>query len=200
MSLIIVPSRTRRSLARWALGPALVAALLATLPVAVGAQEGGLPSIGVVDAGLVFQQSQYGKDLLGSLKQLREQKQAEGQAKKQDAEALRDRIAQSRLALSPEKLEELEKELEDKVIALQRFEADAKRAIDEASADAMTSFNEQIMPVIDAVGRERGLTLIFNKFEAGLLFADEKLDITDSVIELFDQRSGPAAAASEPSE
>lgn len=145
--------------------------------------------IGVVDAGRVFQESQVGLGLLEGLKQLRESKQNEGAAMQVAAKELQDRITQSRLALSPEKLEELQKELEEKVIDLQRFDDDARREIDEASNAAMGRFNQQIMPVISEIGRQRGYKLIFNKFEAGLLFADEQVDITDEVIVLFDQQN-----------
>ena len=41
------------------------------------------------------------------------------------------------------------------------------------------------MPVIETVGQERGLTLIFNKFQSGLVFADQGVDITDEVIRRF---------------
>lgn len=195
----------RRTLVRWTRALALGAGVVALLPVGASAQASaapasGNPAIGIVDAGRVFQTSQYGLGLLESLKQLREQKQAEGKAKQDDAQELQTRIAQSRLALSPEKLEELEKELEEKVIELQRFEADAQREIEEASSTAMASFNEQIMPVIDQVGREAGMTLIFNKFEAGLLFADPSLDITEMVIARFDELNAAAAPAAEESE
>ncbi len=185
-------SHLRRNRARLPLAAALGLAVVLILPAAGRAQDG--PSIAVVDAGRVFQESQYGTNLLEELKQLREQKRAEGQVKQGDAKALQDRITQSRLALSPEKLEELQKELEQKVIALQRFEDDAKREIDEASTTAMTEFNAQIMPVIDQVAREKGFALIFNKYEAGLLFAHEQVDITDTVIARFDETNPPASA------
>jgi outer membrane protein len=182
------PGRLRR---RLSMGLALVALAAVCLPGAGVAQE--VAGIGVVDAGRVFQESQVGLGLLEGLKQLRENKQAEGAAKQAEAKDLQDRITQSRLALSPEKLEELQKELEDMVIDLQRFDDDARRAIDEASNLAMGEFNQQIMPVISEIGRQRGFKLIFNKFEAGLLFADEQVDITDEVIALFDeQNSAPA--------
>ena len=187
----------RRILVRTAGVAALVVAALTAVPGSLRAQAAS--GIGVVDAGRVFQESAYGQSLLNGLKELREQKRSEGAAKQDDAKALQDRIEQGRLALSPEKLEELQKELEEKVIALQRFEDDAKREIDVASNEAMTSFNSQIMPVIDSVGREQGFVLIFNKFEAGLLFADEKVDITDAVIARFDQQQAEAGAT-EPSE
>ena len=166
---------------------ALAALTLLALPAPVLAQQSA--GIGVVDAGRIFQESQVGLGLLEGLKQLRENKQAEGATMQSTAKELQDRITQSRLALSPEKLEELQKELEEMVIELQRFDDDARREIDEASGAAMGEFNQQIMPVIEEIGRQRGYRLIFNKFEAGLLFADEQVDITDEVIALFDQQS-----------
>ncbi len=192
-----VSLRPRRILVRTAGALVLAAALVYMAPTAAIAQGASTQRIGIVDAGRVFQSSQYGLNLLAGLKQLREQKQAEGLAKQEDAKELQTRITQSRLALSPEKLEELEKELEEKVIALQRFESDAQREIEKASEQAMANFNEQIMPIIDEVGREAGLTLIFNKYEAGLLFADPSLDITEQVIARFDAQSGSSAAAAE---
>jgi outer membrane protein len=180
------PARRRSGLR---VGLALAALVALVAPVAGLAQDG---NIGIVDAGRVFQESQVGLDLLEHLKQLREQKQAEGAAMQTEAKELQDRITQSRLALSPEKLEELQKELEEKVIELQRFDDDARREIDKASNEAMGAFNEQIMPVISEIGKQRGFTVIFNKFEAGLLFADEQVDITDEVIALFDQQNAPA--------
>lgn len=46
-------------------------------------------------------------------------------------------------------------------------------------------------PIIEAAGAEGGYTLIFNKFQSGLVFAAEQVDITDEIIRRFD-----AAAAS----
>ena len=41
------------------------------------------------------------------------------------------------------------------------------------------------MPIIDQIGKEQGLTLIFNKFQSGLVYADDTVDITDEVIRRF---------------
>ena len=76
-------------------------------------------------------------------------------------------------------------QVESRTIALQRFEDDATRELDEARRTALGRLEERIMPVIDEVGRERGLTLIFNKYQSGLVYADEAVDITDDVIRRF---------------
>ena len=56
------------------------------------------------------------------------------------------------------------------------------------------------MPIINAYGAEQGYSLIFNKFESGLVFAEDAIDITDEILRRFDalvQNEAPAAAASE---
>ena len=48
------------------------------------------------------------------------------------------------------------------------------------------------MPVIDAVAKERGYNLVFNKFQSGLLFADASTDLTDAVITKFNSQIAAA--------
>ncbi len=77
-------------------------------------------------------------------------------------------------------------QIEDRTIALQRFEDDAKRSLDEARRTALGRLEQQIMPIINEIGKERGLTLIFNKFQdSGIVYADDAVDITDEVIRRF---------------
>ena len=57
-----------------------------------------------------------------------------------------------------------------------------------------------MLPVITQVGKERGFTLIFNKFQSGLVYADEAVDVTDDVLKRFNTTvavpvSPPAAPA-----
>jgi Skp family chaperone for outer membrane proteins len=40
--------------------------------------------------------------------------------------------------------------------------------------------------VINQVGKDLGYTLIFRKFESGLIYADEAIDITSVVIQRLD--------------
>ena len=51
-----------------------------------------------------------------------------------------------------------------------------------------------MFPVINQVGKEGGYTLIFRKFESGLIYADEAIDITDEVIQRLDA-AGAAGSA-----
>ena len=52
-----------------------------------------------------------------------------------------------------------------------------------------------MFPVINQVGKDKGYTMIFNKFQAGLLYADDAVDLTDEVLKVFNTTVAVPAAA-----
>jgi hypothetical protein len=48
--------------------------------------------------------------------------------------------------------------------------------------------------VINQVGKEKGYTLILNKFQSGLVFVDDSVDITDEVLKVFNTTVAMPAA------
>lgn len=160
---------------------AIAAVAILTVAAVVTAET----KVAVIDVQRVVTESDPGKDALQRLRVLQEEKITEGQNLQQDLDALREQFNKQRFTLAEDKLEELNGQIEDKTIALQRFEDDAKRALEEARRTYLGRLEESIMPIINEVGQERGLTLIFNKFQSGLVYADEAVDITDDVIRRF---------------
>ncbi|MCU0304855.1 MAG: OmpH family outer membrane protein [Thermoanaerobaculales bacterium] len=153
--------------------------LAAALPVAAQV------NIAVIDVQRVVTESDPGKQALQKLKAIQDGKIDEGRAKQQELAALQEQLSKQRFTLSEEKLAELSKQIEDKQIAMQRFQDDAERELEEARRRELGGLEARIIPVIDAVGAERGFTLIFNKFQSGLVYADDSVDITDDVIRRF---------------
>jgi outer membrane protein len=142
-------------------------------------------SVAVIDVQRVVTDSDPGKESLQRLRTLQDEKIAEGRNLQTELEALREQVNKQRLTLSEQKLAEISGQIEDKTIALQRFEDDAKRSLEEARRTALGRLEERIMPIINQIGKERGFTLIFNKFQSGLVYADDAVDITDDVIRRF---------------
>jgi len=142
-------------------------------------------NIAVIDIQRVVTDSDAGKEALGNLQKLQDAKIAQGRAIQENMDALREQLSKQRFTLTEAKVAELSKQIEDKGIEMQRFQDDAQRELDEARRTALGGLEERILPVIDEVGRERNMTLIFNKFQSGLVYADEGVDITDEVIRRF---------------
>ena len=49
---------------------------------------------------------------------------------------------------------------------------------------------KKMVQVVQSIGREQGFTLIVERASPGLLYSREALDITDAVIERFNQKKG----------
>ncbi len=183
----------RRVMGR-ALRSALVAAGVLTLAgFGVAAAEAQVAKIGVIDVQRLVTDSVAGKQALAGLKKLQDEKIAQGKAKNDEIEALRKRLSDGRLSLADDKIAELEKQLEDKVTALRRFQEDAERDFNKSRENAFGDIERRVFPVIEQVGKEAGFTFIFNKFQSGLVYAADGTDITDQIIQRFD-----AAVAAQP--
>ena len=154
--------------------------------------------VAVIDVNKVLMSSSAGKSAYERLKKMQDDRVA--QAKKLDDEiaALDKDSNEKKLTLSEEKLADMTKRLSDKKIAMQRFAQDADRDIGEARDRALGELEQKIKPVIDALGKEMGLAAIFNKFESGLVYASDAIDITDTVIKRFNETGGAAAPAAAP--
>jgi outer membrane protein len=112
-------------------------------------------------------------------------KAQQGQSLQQELATLQDQFNKQRFTVSEVRQAEMSKEIEDKQIAIRRFQDDAQRELQDAQRRELGGLEERILPIINQVGQEQGLTLIFNKFQSGLVYADQQVDITDTVIQRF---------------
>ena len=150
--------------------------------------------VAVIDVQKVLTQSTTGKAAYEKLKSMQEERVAKAKQLDEDARKLDAEINTKRISLSEDKLAEMAKQLADKKIAIQRYAQDADREIGEARDRELQALEARIKPVIDGIGKEMGLAAIFNKFESGLVYASEAIDITETVIQRFNA-AAPGAAA-----
>lgn len=174
-----------------AVGAGLV---LAGAAPAIHAQDA--PKVAVINVVQLLEDSDAGKKGIEDLKALQKKKTDERSALQQKVQDLRSRITEGKFSLAEDKLADLEKELEDKLIELQRFNDDANRELQKEQEKMLLAIQNQVMPIINAVGEENGYTMIFNKFESGLVYADDAIDITAEVMVRLNSATAGAAAVS----
>lgn len=153
--------------------------MVAAMPAAAQAK------VAVIDVQRVVTESDPGKEVMGRLKTLTDSKAQRGQALQQELAALQDQFNKQRFTVSETRQAEMSKEIEDKQIAIRRFQDDAQRELQDAQRRELGGLEERILPIINQIGQEQGYILIFNKFQSGLVYADESVDITDQVIQRF---------------
>ena len=154
--------------------------------------------VAVIDVQKVLTQSAAGKAAYEKLKKMQDDRIERARKMDEELRTLDNEINTKKLSLSQEKLTEMTKQLSDKKIAMQRYAQDADREVGEARDRELAALEGKIKPVIDAIGKEMGLAAIFNKFESGLIYASDAIDITDTVVARFNAAAGGAAPAAAP--
>ena len=166
---------------------------IAALAIPAFAQQSAPARFAVLDVQRVLNTSNAGKTAQERLKKLNDEKMARAQKMQDEMTALNNEITTKKLSLSEDKLADMQKQLQDKQVALQRFGQDADRELGEARDKELADLEGKIKPVIDGIGKEMGLAAIFNKFESGLVYASDAVDITDTVIKRFNDATTAAA-------
>ncbi len=152
--------------------------------------------VAVIDVQRVLANSAAGKAASDKLKKMQDDRVARAKAMDDEIQKLDADINNKKLSLSEDKLTDMQKQLSDKKIAAQRFAQDAEREMGEARDRELMALEGKIKPVIDQIGKEMGLAAIFNKYESGLVYASDAIDITDTVIKRFNDATGGTPSAS----
>lgn len=169
----------------------LITVAVAALATPMMAQSTVPSRVAVIDVQKVLASSSAGKAAFEKLTKMQAERIEKAKQMDEEVRKMESEISTKRLSLSEDKVAEIQKNIADRRIAMQRFAQDADREVQEARDRSLQELNGKIMPVVDQVGKEMGFALIFNKFESGLIYASDAVDITDSVIKRFDT---PAAA------
>jgi outer membrane protein len=142
--------------------------------------------IGVVNSNEVLEKSSEGKKVIAQLQQKDKQNQA-------DIQKLDDDIRTTQTKLNTQRLTLTEEAVTQYSIQLDRLQTDRKRKAE----DAVSSFNElqnrlfkkiqdELVPIVEQIGKEKGLDVIFDLFKSGAVWWNPATDITAEVIKRYD--------------
>ena len=178
---------------------AVLAALAAPAIPAYGQAPAAKPiKIGIIDPERIVAESARGKQAIERLNKERDDRMARGNAMRQEINDLQKQVTDGQLSLGEAKLKQLRDQLEQRTTALQRYGEDAQQQMAKLEQEVMDPIEQQILKIINQVGAEQGYTLIFKKFQSGLVFADATVDLTPIVIQRFDAAPAAAAAPARP--
>jgi outer membrane protein len=169
-------------------------AAVTALAQAAPAPAGGALKIGVINVERLVQESALGKEAFNRVKRLNDQKKEEGDKLSKELREMEQKLADQGSALAEDKREALQKSYQEKAISFKRFQDDANRDLEAAQKKELGELERRVFPVINQVGKERGFTVVFNKFQSGLVYADDSVDITDEVLKVFNTTVAMPAA------
>jgi outer membrane protein len=139
------------------------------------------PKIGYVDLQRSLNETGAGKRAKGKLEADKKKKQDELDKKQKELQGFAAELDKQRVVLKPEVLRQREKELQEKYVQLQERYFKLQQELAKAEAQLVREIFNKAAPVIQDIAKRGGYTMILEKNEGAVLWADTGLDITSEV-------------------
>lgn len=161
----------------------LIAAIMCGI-FAAGAAFAADAKLGYIDMQRAINTSEAGKEAKEQLASRLKKYQDEINVRQEELKRLKDELEKQGMLLSESARASKEKDYQQKLKEFQRFTKDAQDELQGKDEEFTRKILEAMEKVIQEYGRKNGYTFIFVKNES-MLFVDEKADLTDEVLKLF---------------
>jgi len=169
-------------------------------PAAAQAAAARGTSVAWLDLQRIVESSAEGKIANAKVQALTQKKSNEIGEKTKQLQAAQQKLQTSGTVLSEAAQGTLQKEIDRLNVDIQRMQQDAQAEIQDLQLQLQNEFQKKLMPVIETLVKERSIALLFSRNDAGIVYGDPGLDLTDEVVKRFDATAAapPAATAPKP--
>lgn len=165
-------------------GVLLIIVLLATIPGV--SYSADIARIGVIDFQRILKSSKAGKDVAKQLRQKQEERRIALKEKQKEIITLQKNMKNADLLEEKESRDAKQAELDSKLEAFKKLEAEFSSALKEINSTASSRIRKDVSDLITAVGKKGGYLLIVEKSD--VLYAPDAVDITEKIIKAYDKK------------
>lgn len=144
--------------------------------------------LGFVDLQEALNNSQAGRDAKAKIAQKAKEYEAEFVEKRKELKSLNENLKKQMALLSSEAKREKERKYQQKVTDLQRSTTDAQEDLKQQDADHTREIVKTLVKIVEKIAQKEGYTLVFEKGEGSILYADKKIDLTAQIIKAYDKK------------
>lgn len=142
---------------------------------------------GIVDMQRVILQIGEGKQARARLQQDIQEKEQEMRAKKEELDKLKSNFETQQSLLSQDARMRKQKEFEEKVIAFQKFDLQAKAEIKRKEQQVTQQIASKAAKLVEDIAKKRSIDVVFETQSSGLVYVKKPIDLTTQVIEAYDK-------------
>ncbi len=142
-------------------------------------------NIGYVDLQRVMLESEKGKEAKRTLTEEAEKMRKQLDIRQEELQRMKDALERQGMTITPEARAEKEKQYQAKLRDYQRVYSDYQAELQQKDMELTQAILKEIEEVIRLVGEREKFTIIFEKSQAGILFASPAIDITDKIIKQY---------------
>ncbi len=133
-------------------------------------------------------ESKLGKAGLAQMKTLTDSQQGDLVAKQNAIKTLQQKIQQQGAIVTPTALSQMQSDLEKANRDLQYAQNEAQAQVEELNQKLLGDFQEKVMPIIDALAKEKNLYAVFGAAESGVAYIHPGIDLTTELVKRLDAK------------
>jgi len=142
--------------------------------------------IGVINSQDVLEKSAEGKKVIARLQERDKQNQAAITKLDDDIRGLQTKLNTQRLTLTEEAAMQLQSDLEKKNTDRKRMAEDAYSGMQELTARLFKRVQDELIPIVETLGKEKGMDIIFDLAKSGAVYWNPAIDLTVELIKRYD--------------
>jgi len=145
--------------------------------------------IGIFDFQKVLSESNTGKLTQKQLTDKGNEFQGKLKIEKDKLDEMNKAYEREKLVLSPEKQNEKEKDFRNRVNDFKKMQDDFAREFKQLEVQSLNKIQEDVVQLINEMGKTEGYLLILEKKAGGVLYSLEKIDISDQIIKKYNSKA-----------
>ncbi|MEW6332426.1 MAG: OmpH family outer membrane protein [Pseudomonadota bacterium] len=153
--------------------------------VAVAAEP---PAIGYVDVRKVLLESKTGKKNKAEFEKMVKAKEAAIKKEEEKLKSMQEAFQKDQLMMTEDQKKARQKEFQEKAEAYQNMVRNAKQEVGKKDNEYTSRAMTEVRAIVADLAKEMKLSLVLEASETGLLYADEKMDLTPKVMEKYDAK------------
>lgn len=145
-------------------------------------------SVGKVDVQKVLITVNQGQSVRDQLKKSFDEKQKILKDEEDKIRKLQDDYQKKAAVLNDKEKSKKEKEIQEKIIAIQQKTASYQKDIQDMEQKLKTPILEKVKAIVDDVAKNSEVDMVYESATAPILYAKEEKDLTDDVIKAYNKK------------
>lgn len=166
----------------------LLMVCILTLALAAPTLAADAPKIGYVNLQRILLESNEGKVAKKTISEKIKSVEAQVKERQDKLKTLKADLEKQAPLLAEEARREKERTYNQQVADLERFTQDVRKDLQQQDADFTRRILKESVDVVKQLGQDGKYTVILERNEGALLYADDSIDLTDKVIELYNAK------------
>ncbi len=109
--------------------------------------------------------------------------------KQESLQKLKTDLEKQAVLLSDSAKAQKERDFQQNVKELQRFQKDVKEELQQKDNEHTRRILNELFEILQQVGKDGGYSMVIEKNEGAVIYADESIDLTDELIKAFDAKN-----------